>query len=146
MQKPASFLGAVLLVGVLASGCAGPEKKLGRGINNFTEIIRGGELHRSIEQASLFQSPDQGITTGFVRGFNRSMARVGIGLYEILTFPFPTYDPIATSYLTPNPVYPDSYKPGLREDSIFATDANVGFSGGEIAPFIPGSRFKVFDN
>src|SRR6266700_1707172 len=37
MQKPASFLGAVLLVGMLASGCAGPEKKFGRGMNNVFE-------------------------------------------------------------------------------------------------------------
>ena len=37
------FLGAALLV----SGCAGPEQKLGRGVNNMTEITRLGELRRS---------------------------------------------------------------------------------------------------
>ena len=135
-----------MLAAVLVSGCAGPENKLGRGFSNVGELTRGGELHRSIEQTGLFQSPDEGATTGFIRGFNKSMSRVGIGLYEIVTFPLPPYGPVATGYLTPTPSYPDSYKPGLVEDSIFATDSRVGFSGGEIAPFIPGSRFKVFDN
>ena len=53
--------------------------------------------------------------------------------------------PIWTTYLNPEPVYPDSYRPGLIEDSTFATDTMLGFSGGDIAPFVPGSRFKVFD-
>ena len=29
---------------------------------------------------------------------------------------------------------------------MFDTDTYTGFSGGDIAPFLPGSRFKVFDN
>ena len=74
------------------------------------------------------------------------MARTGIGLYEMVTFPIPSYDPIATRYLKVNPVFPDSYKPHLMEDSTFATDNNIGFSGGDIVPWFPGSRFKVFDN
>jgi hypothetical protein len=44
------------------------------------------------------------------------------------------------------PVYPASYKPGILSDSIFATDTALGFSGGDVAPFVPGSRFKIFDN
>lgn len=146
MRKSASFLGAVLLLGVLASGCAGPEKKLGRGMNNFYEIVRGSEVRRSMEQTALFESPDRAYTTGLVRGMNRTLARTGIGLYEIITFPFPSYDPIATDYLTPEPIYPDNYRPRLLSDSAFATDASIGFSGGDIAPFIPGSRFRIFDN
>ena len=146
MRKPFALLGAVLLAGVLVSGCAGPEKKLGRGVSNFFEIVRWGDTQREIEQASLFESPDIGMTGGFVRGFHKSLARTGIGLYEIVTFPIPTYEPIATNYISPHPVYPDSYKPGLMDDSIFATDSQVGFSGGEICPWIPGSRFKVFNN
>jgi hypothetical protein len=41
---------------------------------------------------------------------------------------------------------PDSYRPGLISDSLFDTDAYTGFGGGEVAPGIPGSRFRVFDN
>ena len=74
------------------------------------------------------------------------MARTGLGLYEMITFPFPPYHPIATKYFAPGPAYPESYKPGLISDPLFDTDTYTGFSGGDIAPFVPGSRFKVFDN
>jgi len=146
MRNKLSLLGAVLITGLLAAGCAGPERKLGRGVNNVFELVRWGEMRRTVEQTALFASPDTGSGTGRVRGFNRSMARAGIGLYEIVTFPIPSYDPVATKYLSPAPVYPDSYKPRIIEDSIFATDAALGFSGGDVAPMIPGSRFRIFDN
>ena len=147
MRKTFLLPGAILVAGLLATGCAGPEKKLGRGVTNFFEIVRGGEMRRSVEQSAMFKYPGTPFyASGAVNGFNRTMARTGIGLYEIVTFPIPSYDPVATRYLKVNPVYPDSYKPGLMEDSIFATDNSIGFSGGEIAPFIPGSRFRVFDN
>ena len=144
MRNPASLLGAVLLVGVLASGCAGPEKKFGRGMNNLIEIVRMGDMRRSVEQTALFEGADTAYGAGFFRGLNKSLARTGVGIYEVVTFPIPSYDPVWTSYLTPNPVYPDSYKPRLMEDSTFSTDTAIGFSGGDIAPFIPGSRFAVF--
>jgi putative exosortase-associated protein (TIGR04073 family) len=146
MKKPVSLLGAVLLLGLLASGCAGPEKKLGRGLSNMYEIVRWGDMRRTIEQTTLFESKDATYATGMVRGFNRSMARFGIGLYETITFPIPSYDPIATSYLTPHVVYPDNYKPRMLADSLFATDTTIGFSGGDVAPNVPGSRFRIFDN
>ena len=146
MQKTLSLLGAVLVTGLLATGCAGPERKLGRGFNNFYEIVRAGEMRRSVEQAALFDSPDRGYTAGVVRGLNRTLARTGIGLYEIVTCPIPSYDPVATRYLKPNPVYPDSYKPRLAASSLFATDTAIGFSGGDVAPWFPGSRFRIFDN
>jgi len=146
MQKSFSTLGAVALLAVLAVGCTGPEKKFGRGVNNIYEPIRLAEMRRSIEQTSLSNPAEVNYHVGVVRGFNRTIARAGVGIYEIITAPFPPYDPVWTDYLNPIPQYPDSYKPGLFEDSIFATDSSIGFSGGEVAPFIPGSRFRVFDN
>jgi putative exosortase-associated protein (TIGR04073 family) len=146
MRNKFSLLGVVLMAGLLATGCAGPEKKLGRGMNNLMELVRWGEMRRTVEQTALFDSPDTASGTGRVRGFNRSMARAGIGIYEIVTFPIPSYDPIATKYLKPSPVYPDNYKPGLPDDANFATDTALGFSGGDIAPNMPGSRFRVFEN
>jgi putative exosortase-associated protein (TIGR04073 family) len=151
---------------IFAAGCAGPERKLGRGILNATEFVRGGEIRRSMEQTAGWENPDAAMTTGFIRGFNRSMARTAIGVYEIVTFPFPSYEPLLTStnriypdysmrnktypfggmVLTEYPTYPDSYAPGLISDSIFATDTSLGFSGGDVAPMIQGSRFRVFDN
>lgn len=147
MRNTLLLLGAVLVTGLLATGCAGPERKLGRGMNNFFEIVRGGEMRRTVEQSAIFEHTETPFyAAGVVRGFNRSLARTGIGLYEIVTFPIPSYDPVATRYLKVNPVFPDSYKPHLMEDANFATDSAIGFSGGDIAPFFPGSRFRVFDN
>jgi len=146
MFKHLTFMGAALFVAVLATGCAGPTKKLGRGINNSLEPIRLAEWQRSIEQSKLYDAPQNNGPTAFVKGFNRTMARTGLGIYEIITFPIPTYDPIWTAYLAPNPQGPDSYSPGLPDGPVFRTDSSLGFSGGEVAPFIPGSRFRVFDN
>jgi putative exosortase-associated protein (TIGR04073 family) len=146
MKNLVSRLGIVLLLGILASGCAGPEKKLGRGLSNMYDIVRLGDMRRTIEQSSLFETQGGTYASGVVRGFNRSISRFGLGVYETITFPIPSYDPIWTSYLTPNPVYPDNYKPRLMDDSLFATDTAIGFSGGDVAPMVPGSRFRIFDN
>ena len=146
MFKQLTFLGAALVVAVLATGCAGAQKKLGRGINNSLEPIRLAEWQRSVEQSKLYDSPQNNGPTAMVTGFTRTMARTGLGIYEIVTFPIPSYDPIWTDYLAPNPQYPDSYKPGLPDSPLFRTDSSLGFSGGEVAPMIPGSRFRVFDN
>lgn len=131
---------------LFAAGCANSEQKLGRGMSNTYEAIRLGEMRRSIEQTAIFDSPGQGYTTGAIRGFDRSMARTGIGLYEIITFPFPPYTPVATKYLSVDPVFPESYSPQLISDPLFKTDTYSGFSGGDVAPFVPGSRFRIFDN
>ena len=140
------FLTVITLATLLTSGCAGPEQKLGRGMNNFYEVVRMGEMRRSIEQTAVLDSPDAGYTAGLVRGFDRSMARTGLGVVEIITFPLPPYHPLFTRYFAPDAVYPESYKPKLISDSLFDTDTYTGFSGGDVAPFIPGSRFKIFDN
>jgi putative exosortase-associated protein (TIGR04073 family) len=144
------------------TGCAGPENKLGRGISNMTALVGGGDISRSVEQTTLWDGPNTG-ATGFIRGFNRAMARTGIGIYETITFPFPPYGPVVDST---TPVYPDhsiatignknwgglvlpefsqrpdSYSWGLPDDAIFATDAIVGFNSGTVAPWIPLSTFN----
>jgi putative exosortase-associated protein (TIGR04073 family) len=144
MRKTLPFL-AALVVAALASGCTSAEKKLGRGMSNSVEFVRMGEIRRSVEQTALFDKPGGHYASGFVQGFTKSLARTGVGVYEIVTFPFPPYDPVFTDYLSPDPVYPDNYRPDLIEDSLFATDANMGFSGGDVAPYVPGSRFKIFN-
>jgi len=144
MRKIFPFLAAVAVI-AMATGCANTERKFGRGMSNIMEPLRMGELRRSMEQTALFDGPDAAYTTGFFRGLNRTFARTGVGIYEIVTAPIPPYDPVFTTYLAPAPVYPDSYTPSLVEDSTFATDTTIGFSGGDVAPMIPGSRFRVFD-
>src|SRR4051812_17718648 len=146
MRISLPLLGAIALVAILGVGCAGPEQKFGRGLGNMTEIVRGNEMQRSFEQGNLFDGPDTGVTMGFARGFDRTLARTGLGVYEVVTFPIPPYGPIWTSYLSPRPLYPDSYHPRKWADSMTETDHYFGFSGGEIAPWFPGSRFRIFDN
>jgi putative exosortase-associated protein (TIGR04073 family) len=145
MRKTLSLLAVVAVAGLVATGCANTERKFGRGMTNIMEPLRMGELRRSMEQSALFAGPDAGYGTGFIRGLNKTLARTGIGVYEMVTAPIPPYDPVFTDYLTPSPVYPDSYKPNLVEDSTFATDTNLGFSGGDVNPLMPGSRFRIFD-
>jgi putative exosortase-associated protein (TIGR04073 family) len=134
MRNIFPLLATLVIAGVFSSGCASSETKLGRGMSNMTEFARLGEMRRSIEQTALFDQPGGHYATGFVRGLSKSVARTGVGVYEVVTAPFPPYDPVFTDYLSPNPVYPDNYAPGIIEDSLFATDTNMGFSGGDIAP------------
>ena len=146
-------------------GCAGPERKLGRGINNVMEFVRGGEIRRSMEQTALWDGNDVAYASGFLRGFHRSLTRTAIGAYEIVTAPLPPYGPMLTStnrvypdyavrnksypwggmVLPEDPVYPENYKPAIFADSIFSTDTTLGFGGGDVAPMIPGSRFKIYE-
>jgi putative exosortase-associated protein (TIGR04073 family) len=150
MRNVITLFALTALAALFTSGCAGPEKKLGRGVSNTFEITRMGDMRRSVEQTAVFESPSAGYTAGAVSGFTRTIARTGVGLFEVLTFPIPMpgsgYGPIFPKYLPPGPIYPDSYKPGLGSGTTFQTDTYTGFTGGDIAPWVPGSRFKIFDN
>ncbi len=59
--------------------------------------------------------------------------------------PFRSDQVFSLDFMTSDPKYPTNFKPGLLSDSLFATDNALGFSAGDIAPFVPGSRFHVFD-
>jgi putative exosortase-associated protein (TIGR04073 family) len=136
---------AIAAAALVFTGCAGPERKFGRGLNNATEFTRLGEIRRSMEQSALWDGTDQAYTSGFFRGFNRSLVRTGLGLYEIVTFPISdtgNYDPV---FLPEDPVYPDAYKPNFLSDPSWGPDGHLGFSGGDIFPHVPGSRFRIFD-
>lgn len=139
------------LLGLLVAGCAGPSKKLGRGVNNVTEFARLGEIRRSMEQTYLWDGPNAAYTTGVITGFNRSMVRTMVGAFEVVTFPIPGYDPILRPGgpilhdASVGPPTPDSYTPNIISGSTTETDVNLGFSGGDIAPFVPGSRFRIYD-
>lgn len=136
---------AALLAAVFFVGCRGPEQKLGRGLSNTFEVARWGELRRSVEQNAVFAEPGYGYY-GAIHGFDRSLQRVGLGLYEVATFPLPAYHPILTKYYSADPAFPESYKPGRFANPMFDTDTYTGFSGGDVAPFIIGSRFQIFEN
>ena len=107
MRNVISLLAVAALAALFTSGCAGPEQKLGRGMSNTFEIVRMGEMRRSIEQTAIFDSPGAGYTAGVIHGFDRSLERTGLGIFEIATAPLPPYHPIFTKYFAPEPVFPD---------------------------------------
>lgn len=151
-----TFLFAAALAAASLAGCAGPEKKLSRGLDNTMEVVRWGDMRQSVEQSAVFSAPDVSYSYGIVHGFDQSMKRIGLGVWETATFLFPNphgsmskWDyktPMFTNSVTIIPQYPDSYRPGVISGSTFDTDTYTGFSGGDVAPFVPGSRFKIFDN
>ena len=146
MRNAIPFLTVAACAALFTAGCAGPEEKAGRGVTNLTEFTRMGEIQRSVEQTAIFDAPNYNYATGIIRGVDKSLERTAMGAYEVVTFPFPPYKPILTKYVPPGTVYPASYRPGLVSTGTFDTDQYIGFSGGEVAPFIPGSRFTIFDN
>ena len=145
MRKTLPLLAAAVIAGTLATGCANMEKKFGRGMSNTYEIVRLGDFRRTLEQSAFFEGPEYAQTTGFVKGLNKSIARTGIGIFEMITAPIPPYDPVCSDYLSPGPVYPDNFAPGILADSMFASDSYISFSGGDVFPMVPGSRFRIFD-
>ena len=146
MRISFSLLAAAATVALFSVGCAGPEQKMGRGVSNTLNVVNMGELNRGVEQSALLGTPGPGYAPGFFHGLNQTLARTGMGIYEIVTFPFPPYHPVMTKYVSPTQGYPDSYKPGIIDGPVFQTDTYFGFSGGDEFPFIPGSRFAVFPN
>lgn len=146
MRKALSLLALSAVVAVITSGCAGTEEKMGRGIRNTTEVVRLGDMRATVEQESVWHGPNDGLTTGVVKGFDRSLERTGLGVVEIITAPFPPYHPIFTRYIPAEPGFPDNNQPTLPDDPSFSTDTYIGFTGGAEAPFVPGSKFDVLDH
>lgn len=128
---------AAVVVAALATGCQGPEQKLGRGLANTAEVVRWGELQRSVQENMVEPIPGTGYY-GFVHGFNKSVARTGVGIFEVVTFPIPTpdYKPMFTRYLSPDPAMP-----------YISTDYYTGFSDNEVlGHYFPLLSFPVFGN
>ena|SRR5271157_2941716 len=148
MRTVTPLLLLAALAALFTAGCAGPEQRLGSGINNATEFVRLGEMQRSIEQYTIFD-PQAGFATGVIHGFDESVYRTVAGAYQIATFPagnLLTQTSFEQKYMPKGTPYPDSYHPGLPYTSTFQTDTYIGFSGGNIAPFVPGNRFSIFEN
>jgi putative exosortase-associated protein (TIGR04073 family) len=148
MRNVTPLLALAALAALFTAGCAGPEQRLGSGVSNLTEFVRLGEMQRGIEQSTLFD-PQAGFSTGVIHGFDQSVYRTVAGAYQIVTFPagnLLTQSSFEQKYMPKGTPYPDSYHPGLPNQTTFQTDNYVGFSGGNIAPFVPGNRFSIFEN
>ena len=148
MRTAISLLSLAALAALFTTGCAGPEQRLGSGVHNVTEFVRMGEMQQSLEQYTLFD-PQAGTATGLIHGFDQSVYRTVAGAYQIVTFPagnLLTQTSFEQKYIPKGTPYPDSYHPGLPAITTFQTDNYIGFSGGNIAPFVPGNRFSIFEN
>jgi putative exosortase-associated protein (TIGR04073 family) len=93
-----SLLAAALVLGFATSSLAdiqdppsndyGPTRKLGRGLSNLVFGI--AELPATIAKTNEREGNSAAAGYGVVRGLGRSSMRVQSGLFEFLTFPFPT--------------------------------------------------------
>jgi putative exosortase-associated protein (TIGR04073 family) len=108
MLKAAAFFLAAAVVAATAfadiqqppGSDYGPTRKLGRGIGN---VLWGpSELFDSMAAVNYDEGNAAAWSYGIVRGIGRSFARLGYGIYEIATFPFPTVK--------------GSYRPPYRSD------------------------------
>jgi putative exosortase-associated protein (TIGR04073 family) len=66
----------------------GPTRKLGRGLSNL--VFGVAELPATIAKINEREGNSAAAGYGVVRGLGRSYMRVKSGLFEFLTFPFPT--------------------------------------------------------
>ncbi len=74
-------------------------RKFGRGLANF--LYSGSEIADSMDRINELDGNAAGFTYGFFRGIGRCVTRMGVGAFEVVTFPFPTnrrsYRPIMKS-------------------------------------------------
>ena len=77
-------------------------KKLGRGLAN---VLTGWlELPKNIYDTSVEDNPLSGMTIGLAMGVGMTIVRTGAGIYETVTFPFPS---------------PEGYAPVLEPEFVF---------------------------
>ena len=66
----------------------GPTRKLGRGIGNI--LYGSSEIFDSMSDVNYAEGNSAAFSYGLVRGLGRTFARLGYGVFETVTFPFPT--------------------------------------------------------
>jgi len=92
-----TLLAAALVLGFAATSFAdiqdppandyGPTRKLGRGLSNVAFGI--AELPHQIARVNDREGNSAALGYGLVRGLGRSGMRIGAGLWEMFSFPFP---------------------------------------------------------
>ncbi len=79
----------------------GPTRKLSRGAANIA--FGWLEVPQCIAQINDREGNAAAFSYGIIRGVGRTLARVGTGIYEVATFPFPThrssYHPVLPSVI-----------------------------------------------
>ena len=66
----------------------GPTRKLGRGLGNI--LYGSTEIFDSMSDVNYAEGNSAAFSYGLVRGLGRTFARLGYGIFETVTFPFPT--------------------------------------------------------
>lgn len=104
----AIFMTVFLILGLVAPAyCGGPREKLGRGISNiFTCPL---EIPNRIKKVYGDLGFLEASTYGLVQGVVMTGFRLGAGLVELATFPFP---------------FPGNYEPILDDPEYFITIKN----------------------
>jgi putative exosortase-associated protein (TIGR04073 family) len=69
----------------------GPTRKLARSLANMCPLTALTEIFSTIGEVNNREGNATAATDGVIQGFGRYFARMGFGLYEFITFPFPTY-------------------------------------------------------
>jgi len=80
---------------VVPGYCNGPMRKLERGMCNLLTFYF--EIYNQIQKTDEKDGMAKAVTSGFLQGIFMTVARVAVGLYETVTFPFPVpkgYEPI----------------------------------------------------
>lgn len=79
--------------------------KLGRGLTNVvtSPLEFGYEIDRGIETSGLYK----GCCFGVIRGFVKAVSRLGVGVYEVVTFPIEI---------------PDEFAPIIEPEFVFVKD------------------------
>lgn len=95
MKAAASLLAAAALAATALADIQqppgsdyGPTRKLGRGLGNV--LFGPSELLDSMAAVNYEDGNAAAWSYGLVRGIGRSFARLGYGIYDMVTFPFPT--------------------------------------------------------
>jgi len=80
--------------------------KLGRGMTNIVTgcLELGNSIEMEIDQGGLYK----GVSFGIIKGLTRMVARVGAGVYEVVTFPIE---------------YPANYKPLIEPEFVFTKES-----------------------
>ena len=67
----------------------GPTRKLGRAWSNI--LYASAEIPQTMQRVTELEGDSAGATYGFVKGLHRMVVRMGTGVYELVTYPFPVY-------------------------------------------------------
>jgi putative exosortase-associated protein (TIGR04073 family) len=86
-----SLLGATALADIQdpPGNDYGPTRKLGRGLANI--LYASADLVKTPTAMNELEGNTAAWSYGGLKGFGRFFFRMGMGVYEVLTFPFPTY-------------------------------------------------------